>query len=218
MLSSRRFRHRQVECFTLFSLLTSSKRKAKDYSPSALALTEKLLRENPEFYTIWNYRREVLSNGIFPTIDPAANPTAAINLLTYELKALTLPLLILYPKTYWIWNHRLWTLANYPLTDEQRAGAYAAEKKLVTDMLNRDERNFHGWMYRRMVIEKEGPRKLEEELAYVDKMLGRSMRNYSAWFEKGQLLPKALEEREAKGEERKDILASGRFHALLEGP
>jgi geranylgeranyl transferase type-2 subunit alpha len=42
-------------------------RKAKDYSPEALAKTTELLDLNPEFYSIWNYRRFILLNGLFPT-------------------------------------------------------------------------------------------------------------------------------------------------------
>jgi hypothetical protein len=37
-----------------------------DYSEEALAKTTELLDLNPEFYTIWNYRRNILLNGLFP--------------------------------------------------------------------------------------------------------------------------------------------------------
>lgn len=38
-----------------------------DYSPEALGKTTELLDENPEFYTVWNYRRYILLRGLFPT-------------------------------------------------------------------------------------------------------------------------------------------------------
>jgi geranylgeranyl transferase type-2 subunit alpha len=41
-------------------------RKERDYSEEALAKTTELLDLNPEFYTIWNYRRNILLNGLFP--------------------------------------------------------------------------------------------------------------------------------------------------------
>ena len=34
--------------------------REKDYSPEAFALTGVLARLNPDFYTIWNYRKEYL--------------------------------------------------------------------------------------------------------------------------------------------------------------
>jgi geranylgeranyl transferase type-2 subunit alpha len=39
-------------------------KKAKEYTREALDLTTKLLDLNPEFYTIWNYRRYILLNGL----------------------------------------------------------------------------------------------------------------------------------------------------------
>ena len=42
-------------------------KKAKDYSAEALKQTTALLDLNPEFYSIWNYRRFILLNGLFPS-------------------------------------------------------------------------------------------------------------------------------------------------------
>src|SRR5690606_8345702 len=133
----------------------------------------------------------------------------ALELLGYELNNILFPLLVKFPKCYWIWNHRFWCLAEFPLTPEQRRTAYLQEKKLAMAMLARDERNFHGWQYRRMILEKT-ERNLTDELQYADAMLKRSMKNYSAWFERGQILPRQLKERSAKGEERMDILEDGK--------
>lgn len=36
------------------------KRKAQDHSPETLAVLSKLLTSNPDFYSLWNFRREVL--------------------------------------------------------------------------------------------------------------------------------------------------------------
>lgn len=46
--------------------LTDGQKKAKDYSPEALKKTTELLDLNPEFYTVWNYRRHILTRGLFP--------------------------------------------------------------------------------------------------------------------------------------------------------
>ena len=43
-------------------------RKQKEYTPEALKSTTMLLDQNPEYYTIWNYRRNIMTNGLFPTM------------------------------------------------------------------------------------------------------------------------------------------------------
>ncbi|RYH19535.1 hypothetical protein EON65_25960 [archaeon] len=44
------------------SLVTvlSEKRQSRDYSPETLGVLNKLLVSNPDFYSLWNFRREVL--------------------------------------------------------------------------------------------------------------------------------------------------------------
>ena len=40
-------------------------KRDSDYGKDAFDLTTRLLRINPEFYTVWNYRRNILLNGLF---------------------------------------------------------------------------------------------------------------------------------------------------------
>ena len=44
-----------------------TQKKDSDFGRDSLDLTTRLLHVNPEFYTVWNYRRRILLNGIFPT-------------------------------------------------------------------------------------------------------------------------------------------------------
>ena len=44
--------------------LIFSKRKEKDYSPETMLITGKVLRLNPDFYSLWNFRREILISQI----------------------------------------------------------------------------------------------------------------------------------------------------------
>lgn len=44
------------------------KKRAGDYSQDALGKTTAMLDLNPEFYTVWNYRRNILTKGLFPTM------------------------------------------------------------------------------------------------------------------------------------------------------
>lgn len=41
------------------------KRSRNDFSKAAFDLTTTLLKKNPEFYTVWNYRRQILLKGLF---------------------------------------------------------------------------------------------------------------------------------------------------------
>lgn len=41
-------------------------KKGGDFGKESFDLTTKLLHVNPEFYTIWNYRRHILLKGTFP--------------------------------------------------------------------------------------------------------------------------------------------------------
>lgn len=40
------------------------KRTQKDYSPQAFQQTEKFSYLSPDFYTLWNYRREIITHMI----------------------------------------------------------------------------------------------------------------------------------------------------------
>ncbi|KAF8435272.1 hypothetical protein BGX38DRAFT_1100370, partial [Terfezia claveryi] len=195
-------------------------RSQKDYSDATLALTSTLLKRNPEFYTIWNYRREILLNGILP---PAVTPKPApdseeeksiLLILKGELIHL-LPLLKSHPKCYALWNHRLWVLSQSGiyLSLEKSQGLWKEELVLVGMMLGRDERNFHGWAYRRIVvgaIEKgmigKGMSLVEQEFEYTTVMIKSNMSNYSAWHSRTKLVGRLLEERGAKKQERMDFL------------
>jgi len=57
---------RVILCTELISDLfrSLSQRTAKEYSLASLAQTTKVLDINPEFYTIWNFRREILLGGL----------------------------------------------------------------------------------------------------------------------------------------------------------
>lgn len=74
-------------------------------------------------------------------------------------------------------------------------------------MLRRDVRNFHGWMYRRFVVDSiENPKHaasppaaslVEAEFAYTTTMVQNvgGLSNYSAWHNRSQLIPRLLVER-----------------------
>lgn len=50
----------------LMRRLMLHQKRDKVYTRTSLDQTTKLLDLNPEFYTIWNYRRYILLKGLFP--------------------------------------------------------------------------------------------------------------------------------------------------------
>ncbi|KAF7295305.1 Rab geranylgeranyltransferase [Mycena indigotica] len=170
-----------------------AKKAAKDWSRDALESTTRILQINPEFYTVWNYRRNILLRGIFPE----SSPSAINDLLTEDLN-MTTAALRLHPKVYWIWNHRRWCLENVPNgpgTDEEgdidgwRKTNWDREMFVVDKMLDADSRNFHAWSYRRYVLAGMPVRRPETtELAYTTRKIEANFSNFSAWHQRTKLL------------------------------
>lgn len=138
-----------------------------------------------------------------------------ISLLIQEDLRFLIPLLKQYPKCYWIWNHRAWLLATATthLPTTAAAELWKGELGLVGKMLALDSRNFHGWGYRRIAVRTleglPGGRSLvEEEFAYTTKMVNSNLSNFSAWHNRGQLLPRLLAEREADTQARRTFFDS----------
>jgi geranylgeranyl transferase type-2 subunit alpha len=104
--------------------------EAKHFEFSTLRLTSDILQLNPDYYTIWNYRREILLQGIFPTMDDEAKQ----QVLQQELEFF-MQLIRINPKSYSMWNHRRWCLSVMSKPDWQQ------EFKLVGKMLDLDARN-----------------------------------------------------------------------------
>ena len=182
----------------------------------ALSLTSKLLKLNPEYYTVWNHRRRILEK-----LFQDAELPAIEGLLGADLQFL-LPLLVQYPKCYWIWNFRLWILERCTglLASSAARMFWQQELDLVGKMLRRDNRNFHGWAYRRTVVE--ALRSLDSntdspstepknssltsaEFSYTTTMIRGNLSNFSAWHYRSKLIPVLLDEGGASEEERRQL-------------
>lgn len=241
--------------------------------PTLFDLTTKLLRLNPEYYTIWNVRRRCLISGSLskqsagswpskaspntsasattkplsedslpsssdatPPDPKSQEPTRsgqsgsvhdqgaegddqstqkAAAALQSELQ-FTIPLLLEFPKCYWIWNHRSYILhlciAHLPLGIAR--DIWTAELGLISKMLNKDQRNFHAWSYRRKVVAKlesaelHGQSMAESEFEYTTKKIKSDLSNFSAWHSRSQLALRVLDERGADDAARKRFLES----------
>ncbi|KAI9883913.1 MAG: hypothetical protein M1823_004301 [Watsoniomyces obsoletus] len=174
-------------CFT-----SDGQISAQEYTTDTLSLTTKLLKLNPEYYTVWNHRRRVLCQGLFGDTSPSStsarhlgkrsssehDQTEAHNvdstnnnannkildLIRTDLNFLV-PLLRQFPKCYWIWNHRVWLLeqSTERLPRNTARSLWEEELGLVSKMLALDGRNFHGWGYRRIVVKQLESEKLAPE-------------------------------------------------------
>ncbi|CCH60843.1 hypothetical protein TBLA_0D03430 [Henningerozyma blattae CBS 6284] len=156
----------------------------KIYDLNHLELTETLLKQNPEFNTIWNYRRSIILS-LYDSLD--------IKFWQNELYLL-LQILKDYPKVYWIWNYRLWILQNYP--KQERLATWENELKMVYKLLDLDSRNFHAWHYKRVLTDEinkmTDKTNIESQFIYSTTMINKDISNFSAWHQRTLLLPTIL--------------------------
>ncbi|KAK7440205.1 Rab geranylgeranyltransferase [Stygiomarasmius scandens] len=170
-----------------------TRKRNKDYTKEAFNKTTQLLQLNPEFYTVWNYRRLILLHGIFPN----SSPVEINEQLSDELSMTTVALKA-HPKVYWIWNHRRWCLENVPNGPGDEGDSdylgwkqdyWKKEMFVVEKMLDVDARNFHAWSYRRYVLASmTTPRNPKTELAYTKRKIEANFSNFSAWHQRSKVL------------------------------
>ena len=204
--------------------------EAKEFTPDLLQQTAELLKKNPEYYTVWNHRRRIFSfefdNLKTSTASGELNEheriSQTLDLLHLDLQFLV-PLLLKFPKCYWIWNHRLWLLeqGSVLLPRDKSLALWTEELGLVGKMLTRDSRNFHGWGYRRTVIDNierlKSTSMARNEFDYTTKMIGINLSNFSAWHNRSKLILRFLDEQSASDEERKQMLDDGQYSFLYRG-
>ncbi|CDK30033.1 unnamed protein product [Kuraishia capsulata CBS 1993] len=175
------------------------------YDQTTLDLTTKILDISPEFFTIWNLRRDVFVNFVFK----GRSDQEIHKVITEELR-FVLATMKRFPKCYWVWNHRIWLLKYNPaLTD------WDFELGLIEMFFAADPRNFHAWQYRRIVLEgkmdlirneEEQPAKAiaklnYREFQYTTKMINKNISNYSAWHNRSKLIEKLSESHPEEAQE-----------------
>ncbi|XP_029003267.1 geranylgeranyl transferase type-2 subunit alpha isoform X2 [Betta splendens] len=153
-----------------------SKRKEGILDEEALQVTQQLLSSNPDFATLWNYRREILMH-----LETVKEKDEVQKIYEAELAFLE-SCLKLNPKSYGSWHHRCWVSARLPRPDWSR------ELSLCDRCLSLDDRNFHCWDYRRMVVKVSGV-PVAQELGFTDRLIGSNFSNYSSWHYRSTLLP-----------------------------
>ncbi|XP_023693475.1 geranylgeranyl transferase type-2 subunit alpha [Paramormyrops kingsleyae] len=153
-----------------------NKRKEGVLDEEALQLSQQLLASNPDFATLWNYRREILLY-----LETVRSEDEVQRLYEEELNFLE-TCLKMNPKSYGSWHHRGWVSSRLPRPD------WARELGLCDRYLYHDDRNFHCWDYRRLVVKMSGV-PIEQELQFTDRLIGSNFSNYSSWHYRSTLLP-----------------------------
>uniref|UniRef100_A0A1A8D5A5 Geranylgeranyl transferase type-2 subunit alpha n=1 Tax=Nothobranchius kadleci TaxID=1051664 RepID=A0A1A8D5A5_NOTKA len=172
----RKEREKKLKIYVAARDACFAKRKEEIYDDEALQLTQQLLSSNPDFATLWNYRREILLH-----LETVKDENEVQKIYEAELSFLESCLKV-NPKSYGSWHHRGWVSARLPRPD------WARELGLCDRCLSLDDRNFHCWDYRRMVVKVSGV-SVEQELGFTDRLICSNFSNYSSWHYRSTLLP-----------------------------
>ncbi|CAG8685723.1 17126_t:CDS:2, partial [Funneliformis caledonium] len=175
------------------------KRDKNEFDNDAFTITTKILSQNPDFYTIWNFRRSILLYGILKECSEKDKQQT----LSTELGFLQ-ELFQLNPKSYWIFNHRRWCLEEIPNPD------WNMELKLIGKFLEMDARNFHAWDYRRYVtFQLSSTTKTsltQTEFDFTTTKINQNFSNYSAWHQRSKLMPRLIKEQNLDEQEKKTLV------------
>ncbi|KAI1722715.1 protein prenyltransferase alpha subunit repeat domain-containing protein [Ditylenchus destructor] len=177
-----------------------SKREKNELDDELLELTGEALKKNPDIYTFWNIRRQVvilkLSQKAEPEQDTSEEkPDESLTKLFNDELDVTKEALFKNPKSYGAWHHRFWICKNHPKPD------YKKELELCEKALSIDGRNFHTWDHRRSIA-KLANLSDEDELKFSDTMIARNPSNYSAWHYRGVLLPRINPDTTGEGNQK----------------
>lgn len=142
-------------------------------------LTNELLLMSPDFYTVWNIRKETLM------IHVDKNKDKSESIWKDEL-SFTIECLKKNEKSYSVWQHRIWVLSKMPKSE------YDVEILLCNSFLMKDERNFHCWDYRTYISEIMNA-DIEKEIEFTTEKIRSNFSNFSAWHRRHKLFLKGLE-------------------------
>ncbi|CAK1549945.1 unnamed protein product [Leptosia nina] len=168
-------RQEKLKIFKHAMAKIQNKRKLGELDKEQLDVTGQVLSSNPDIYTLWNIRREILIEfrKQLPEEEITKLYDAELSLTEYCLK--------INPKSYCAWHQREWVLTTRSDPDWKK------EVALCNTYLKLDERNFHTWDYRRFVVS-QCKYSLQEEFDYTTEKLLDNFSNYSAWHYRSKML------------------------------
>ncbi|KAH1001588.1 hypothetical protein HUJ04_005586 [Dendroctonus ponderosae] len=163
-------------------------RNCDPFDPVSFKICAGLLSTNPDIYTLWNYRKEVIlrEKHRYEESDPAAKEDGDVDLKAFDglLEkeiSLTEDCLRANPKSYSAWYHRYWVLMLHSQPNWQQ------EFALCTKYLSVDDRNFHCWDYRRQLVNRIGIT-LPVEIKFSTERINNNFSNYSSWHYRSTLI------------------------------
>lgn len=174
--AKRKEREKKLKIYQQTTNRIYEKRKNGEMDQESLSLTEQVLAANPDFSTLWNFRRE-----IFLHMKDENPPDLLLKLCQKELSFLKNCLQV-NPKSYSVWHHRQWIMEYMPEPD------WNEELRLCNLFLSYDERNFHCWDYRRYTVKKANISP-EDEFNFSTEKIKENFSNYSSWHYRSKLLP-----------------------------
>jgi len=133
----------------------------RDMSERALRLTADVISNNAANYSVWHYRRLILTQldadlrREIDFIDSMASGNA---------------------KNYQLWYHRRW------VAEKMGESCCRAELAFTETVLSDDAKNYHAWSHRQWVLRTYGG--WEEELSFCERLLEDDVLNNSAWNER----------------------------------
>lgn len=143
---------------------------SNEYTPRCFRLTAELIELAPAYYTVWNYRFNILQHLLKPNDEPQI-----INEFNW-LDEVTLN----NPKNYQIWSYRQ-QLIQYWTHHLSTSNSWGLKRELpILDMmLDEDTKNYHVWSYRKWVVLRFDD--FTHELAFINQLIDRDIYNNSAW-------------------------------------
>jgi geranylgeranyl transferase type-2 subunit alpha len=164
----------------------------------ALAFSDGLLKQNPDYYSIWNYRRTILlsmygdGGEVAPIGLSSSAPgskegrldSAQAHALRDTELALSAAAIKKNPKSYGAWYHRQWILDRINIDVN-------VELELCKEFLLADQRNFHCWNYRRYLVGafEVKPR---SEFEFASSKIEENFSNYSAFHHRSVFIDAEL--------------------------
>lgn len=139
-------------------------------------LSNEILLIEPDFYTVWNIRKETLL-----IYNHENDESIWKNELSFTRECLKKN-----EKSYSVWQHRIWILSKMSHSE------YNGEIELCNNFLMKDERNFHCWDYRSYISDVMGA-DIEKELEFTTDKIRNNFSNFSAWHRRHKLFLKGLQ-------------------------
>lgn len=163
---------------------------AKDYATETFNLTSKLLRQNPEYYTIWNVRRRCLISGSLSKQSVGSSPSKeSPNTLATDTSTHSSGTLSPTSSTETPNPQDPLTAGKNGTTREEVIETIRSELVFTVPLLMDFPKCYWIWNHRQWILGQANEQLSkstacqiwEEELGLVSKMLSKDQRNFHAW-------------------------------------